>query len=149
MNEYIFIIISFALLAFIIYRQVKIRPVQQKARIILPLILMIIGLADLKDQTWTFLSVLLFVLSLTVLAGGMGALRAGTVKLWADGGIVYRRGTWITIVLWVVSAGLHYAADAYAHLGTSTLVLYLGVTFLVQSFVVQYRAKRLFGAKTV
>jgi hypothetical protein len=44
-----------------------------------------------------------------VLAAVMGGFRASTVRIWSDAGVAWSRGTWITVVLWVVSLGSQLA----------------------------------------
>lgn len=70
----------------------------------------------------------------------MAAIRATTVKVWLEQGITYRQGTWLTILLWVVSIGLHVVLNMIRHVGQSTSLIYLAITFTVQKLIVQKRA---------
>ncbi|MGH9093196.1 MAG: hypothetical protein ACRDZR_17730, partial [Acidimicrobiales bacterium] len=70
-----------------------------------------------------------------------------TVRLWRVDGLVLRQGTWLTILLWLVSIALHYGAQAWiGALGgpggivSASLLLWLGVTYGVQAAVVHRRA---------
>jgi hypothetical protein len=91
-----------------------------------------------------------------VLAAVMGVLRAITVRIWrGDDNQLFRQGTWVTGVLWVVAVGLHLALDALVTHGTSskdgnvgdaTVVLYLAVSFGVQQVVLLRRATRMEAA---
>jgi hypothetical protein len=73
-----------------------------------------------------------------------------TVRVWFDGGLALRQGTWITAVLWIVSLGLHlgydYLADgkgSEAGLGTASLTLYFAVTYTIQRLILRAKAQRL------
>jgi hypothetical protein len=88
-----------------------------------------------------------------VIAAVFGALRAATVHVWVDGGQAWRKGNWLTAVLWVVSLGIHLGYDylvdgkgAESGVGSASLLLYLAVTFAIQGFILQARAQRMAGA---
>lgn len=70
-------------------------------------------------------------------------MRALTVRLWLDAQGVLRQGTWVTVVLWLVGLGIHEGVDAVAHIPAATTLLYVGVTFLAQLFVLQTRISRM------
>lgn len=86
-----------------------------------------------------------------VVAVVLGAARASTVRLWVDDGRVLRQGTAVTIVLWLVSLGLHLLSDEElaarghdaAQLGQLSVLLYLGITLGVQGLLVRRRARTL------
>jgi hypothetical protein len=137
------IVISVAVLLFILYRQLQVRRASPTMR--LPLILVVVGVLLLEQgnsrPTASKLGILIALLAVD--AVGIGALRAWTVKLWRDaqGGLL-RQGTWVTVVLWVVGLGIHEGVDAVAHIPASSTLLYLGVTLLAQQLVLQARVNR-------
>lgn len=137
------IVLSVAVLAFILYRQLQVR--RAAPRMVLPLVLLVLGVAGLEQGstrlTAAKLGILIALLALD--AVGLGALRAWTVKLWRDGQDMLRQGTWVTVVLWLVGLGIHLAVDAVAHIPGSSTLLYLGVTFLAQQLVLQLRINRM------
>jgi FtsH-binding integral membrane protein len=137
------IVISVAVLLFILYRQVQVRRASPNPA--LPVVLLILGVVSLTQgsgrPTAAELGYLIALLAVDAVA--LGALRAWTVKLWRDGQSVLRQGTWVTVVLWVVGLGIHEAVDALAHIPASSTLLYVGVTFLAQQLVVQARVSRL------
>ena len=47
----------------------------------------------------------------------LGALRAATVRLWRRDGQVVRQGSWLTVLLWLVSVGGHLGLTALLHGG--------------------------------
>lgn len=137
------IVISVAVLVFILYRQLQVR--RAAPNMILPLVLLALGVAGLEQGSSrpTAAKIGILIALLAVDAVGLGALRAWTVKLWRDGQGVLRQGTWVTVVLWLVGLGIHEAVDVIAHIPGSSTLLYLGVTFLAQQFVLQLRISRL------
>lgn len=50
----------------------------------------------------------------------LGALRATTVRLWIKDGRVVRQGTWLTVILWLISVGSHLVASALLHGAAAT-----------------------------
>ncbi len=86
-------------------------------------------------------------LSLVVGGGVLGAIRAYTVKIWTADNMVLRQGTWLTVALWLVSVGLHFVSDwgidslkAPSGLASATLLLYLAITYGVQTAIVFARS---------
>lgn len=150
------LLISLAVLVFILIRQLQVRPVGANMRV--PLILGIIGVIELTQYLQRHpvhddgVTAAVLAGSL-VLAAATAALRAATVHVWLDAGRALRQGTWLTAVLWIVSLGLHLGYDyllegkgAQAGLGSASLVLYFAVTYTIQRLILQARAQRIPGA---
>jgi len=85
-----------------------------------------------------------------VLAAMTGALRAPSVRLWVQDGQIWRRGTWLTAVLWIASLAAHFGYDALATRGDSgagvagaTILLYFAVSQAVQRVILSARAARI------
>ncbi|MFI9355867.1 hypothetical protein ACWGQL_03115 [Streptomyces lydicus] len=152
--------IALLVVALIIRRQLRTRPVRARASLIGPAVLGVLGVVALtfgvasatKDHPLTALPVALVVLTLA-LAVPLGVVRARTVRVWRgpDGGVL-RKGTALTTALWLVSAAVHAAMAQWIDhtapaglLGLSTLHLYLAVTYTVQALLVRRRAARLTG----
>ncbi len=107
------IVISVAVAALLVVRQLCAQPVND-ANFRLPLILGIIGLIELtnylqKNHLGT--TAIVALVGSLALAAVLGAARAATVDLWMQGGQPWRKGTWLTGVLWVVSLAAHFALD--------------------------------------
>jgi FtsH-binding integral membrane protein len=139
------IVISLAVLVFILYRQRQVR--RASPTLVLPVVLIIIGLLGLttlsrgSDKlTSAELGILIALLALD--AVGLGVVRAMTVRLWRDGDSVLRQGTWLTVGLWLVGIVIHEVVDLVAHIPSTSLLLYLGVTLLAQQLVLQARVNR-------
>lgn len=137
------IVISVAILALILYRQLQVR--RTSSRMVLPIVVLVIGVVSLTRGSTRLtggeLGILIALLAVD--AGGLGAVRALTVRLWRDQQDVLRQGTWVTIVLWLVGLGIHEGVDAIAHIPASSTLLYLGVTLLAQQAVLQLRVSRM------
>ena len=146
--SYIYLIVALLVLLLIIYNQLRIRQVRRDLRLRLPIILVIVGLPHLvsyiNSEQGNLLTPVTVLAGLLVLAVGMGVLRAYTVRLWSENREVFRRGTWITVVLWILTAGLHLAIAQFGHVGESTLLIDYGITLIVQRWVILTRAQSLF-----
>ena len=141
---------------YVLRRQRRIRIVPRILSLRFPIVLGVIGLIDLLgyradhhvtggDYAWV----------LGTLAVGallLGAIRAFTVRIWTSNEWIVRQGTWVTMGLWVLSLALHFVSDVgAAHSGAgnfeaSSFLLYLAVTYAVQTSVVHARARPLWDA---
>ena len=148
------LLINLAVLAFILYRQLQVRPVRDSLR--LPLIIAIIGVVQLVQYLkhgHHGAGVAVALAGSLVLAAVSAAIRAPTVRIWVDGGQAWRQGTWLTAVLWVVSLGAHLGYDYFVDgkgsqsgLGSASLLLYFGVTLTIQRLILAARAQRIAAA---
>jgi hypothetical protein len=147
------ILIGVAVAVFFVVRQLRAQPLNANMR--LPLILGIIGLVELVEYlsnhshhaSGTEIGALAGSL---VVAGVFGAIRAATIHLWMQDGQPWRKGNWLTGVLWVISFAAHFGIDYLVDphnpnggLAGSTILLYLAVTYTVQRLIMQARAQRL------
>jgi hypothetical protein len=151
------VVLDVVVVALILYRQRMVRPVRPRLHLRLAGVLAIVGLIELLAYAGSrhvpAEAVGVLALSFVVGAVVLGAVRAATVKLWRVEGLVLRQGTWLTILLWLVSIGLHYGAQAWINalhgpsgFVSASLLLWLGVTYGVQRAVVHRRAETLFAA---
>ena len=145
------IVIGAAVVLLLLARQVQKRSVKEDSRPLIFLILAVVGVFEagqfIKAHPVGSEAILLTVASLA-LAAVFGVIRAFTVHLWRENGQLFRQGNVLTIVLWLVSIGIHFGGDTLIDssakgLSTSTLLLYLAVTLGVQQVVVRYRATQL------
>ncbi|OKP90462.1 hypothetical protein A3844_05370 [Paenibacillus helianthi] len=148
MGSFTPVIIGILALLYILYRQLQIRQVN-KLELKLPVILLLFGGIIFKnflnDHTLTATSFATVIFSLTILAVGMASIRAYTVRLWVEKNTIYRKGTWLTITLWIITMALHFAVDEIGNIGQSTLLIYYAITLSVQQWVVVSRANRIFS----
>jgi hypothetical protein len=146
------VVISLAVLGLILYRQRQVR--RAAPTMVLPIVLIVIGLVSLASLSkgsnkLTSAEIGILIALLAVDAVALGAVRAWTVKLWHDGTAVLRQGTWLTVGLWLVGIVVHEVVDLVAHIPSTSLLLYLGLTLLAQQMVLQTRVSRLEQAGTV
>jgi hypothetical protein len=140
-------------LILVLLGQVRVRPVPRVFRARLPIVLGVIGLVEMfayagnhhvSGSTWGWV-----VGALLIGAAGVGALRGLSMKVWTSHQWVVRLGTTVTMVLWLVSLIVHFAADDHAGasgLEGASFLLYLGLTLAVQNYVVHLRARPLWNA---
>jgi hypothetical protein len=162
------LIVGLVVVVWFLARQVTARPLAGGYR--LPLILAVIGLLEFGafltgggQQFASFLkghrsfstipdgrTIVVAVAGSLVLAVVTAAIRTPTVRLWWQDGQCWRKGTWITLALWIVSLGAHLGYDALiahsthqAAIGNATLLLFFAVSLTVQRVMLGVRARRL------
>ncbi len=145
------ILIGVAVAALLVVRQLRAQPLNANFR--LPLILGVIGLIELVEYLNKHHPSGIAYGALAgslVVAAVLGALRAATVHLWMQDGQPWRKGNWLTGILWILSLAAHFGIDFLIDphnpnggLAGATLLLYLAVTYTVQRVIMQARAQRL------
>lgn len=146
------VLIALAVLALVLSRQLQKREVREAQPYRLVLVLGVVGVVEtvqfhqqhaVSAAGWSLLAASLLV------GAGFGALRGTTMHVWREGGVLYRKGNAVTVVLWLVGIGLHLALDlATGHvdhdaagLGSSSVLLYLALTLGIQRVLVLERAE--------
>jgi hypothetical protein len=144
--------IGLVVLGYILVRQLQARPAKSSLRF--PVIIAVISVIQLTGyvkqhghhgaEVFAALSGSLF---LAILFAG---IRATTVHVWVDGSQTWRKGNWLTAVLWIASLGIHLGYDYIVDgrgpesgLGSATLLLYFAVSYTVQRIIVLARAQRI------
>ncbi len=132
---------------FVIYRQLAPRQAQGSGQtFILPLVLTAYGAYSLLQSPPTGAMPYLLLAGELVLAAVAGVVRGLTIRFWTDQrGVLMQRGTWLTLVVWVLCIGNRVAAYALfgGTLGTPTLMLSIGASLLVQAGVTYLRGQAL------
>jgi hypothetical protein len=149
-------LLALAVLALVLYRQLRARPLDERRAYAVPLVLAVVALAQggLIDKVHPALSVVLLAVE-AVAAVGLGVMRAVTVRVWREGdGTLWRRGTAWTLAAWVVSIAVRAAfigagSAAGVTFATGGVLLFLSASLLVQNLVVSVRARRLGGSAPV
>jgi UDP-N-acetylmuramyl pentapeptide phosphotransferase/UDP-N-acetylglucosamine-1-phosphate transferase len=145
------IIIGVVVLALLIYRQLRSRPVNASG-LRLAAIIGVIGLVEayqFVEKHHAGAVIYAALLGSLALAAVFGVLRAATVRLWLQDGQPWSQGSWVTASLWIVAVAAHLGYDALvaghgrANVGDATIVLYLAVSLGVQRLLVHQRAQRL------
>jgi hypothetical protein len=149
------LLIGLAVLAWLLWRQLQVRELRRDRGYLVPAVLVIVGVVEIasygKDHPLGAATIGLLGLS-AVVAAGLGALRAGTVRLWFEDGRLLRQGTYLTAALWLVAIAVHLGGDRLIaphdadRIGAVSLLLYLGVSLAVQRAMLTVRARRLHAA---
>ncbi|MEV4296204.1 hypothetical protein [Microbispora rosea] len=142
--------LTLVVVAFVIYRQMRPRPVARPVVLIIAAVMILAGLGGggLVDAGHASLSIAVLVAELLV-AAGLGVLRAMTTRVWRDQhGVAWAQGGVPTLIAWVGSIAVRVAMMALtSFLGLassqSSVLLFVGVTLGVQFLVVARRANAL------
>lgn len=148
MSSAIALLVDLVVFGLLMYRQVSVRQVRSGR---LPMVLAGLGLLEIasygQHDRLAPVAMALLVASL-VIGAALGAIRATTVRIWYQNGLLVRQGTWLTVLLWLVSVGIHLGTGELvsrpmqAVLSVGTL-LYLGVTLGAQQLVIGVQARRM------
>ncbi|QKG21187.1 DUF1453 domain-containing protein [Actinomadura verrucosospora] len=146
------VLIGLAVLALVVYRQLRARPVGERGPYTVPAVLAVIGVAQggLLDDAHPALSVALLA-GEAAAAIAFGALRAATVRLWRENdGALWRRGTGWTLAAWLVSILSRVGFLAAGHalgltVSPSLFLVFLALTLIVQNLLVARRGRRVSG----
>jgi hypothetical protein len=134
-------VIALAVLVLVLYLQLTTRSLRERS--LIAVILVVVGAANsasvLSHISPSLRDIGLLVLSLTI-GISLAAVRALTIRIWADGDQVLRRGTVLTALLWVVSLAQHMIVGGLL-LGDATLLIYFGSVLIAQQQVLMIRAR--------
>lgn len=145
-------VIAVAVVALVVVRQVRPRPVSGRGLLILPVILIVIGITEVtravpKGQGMTGAESSWLAADLAV---GLvfGVIRGFTIRLYEQAGELWRRGTKLTVALWLVTFALRIVISVVGgHHGAGKVLddgvlLTLGVTLGAQYAIVMWRGVR-------
>ncbi|BCW75469.1 hypothetical protein [Arthrobacter sp. NicSoilB11] len=140
-----------ALIAFVLYRQMRAQPLRVRRLVLFPAGLGLIGLQQLARQPLAMDvgGAAVFVAGIVIgLAAGLW--RGTTFRVWADAGYAMVKGTAMTLVAWAVLMGMRLPFalfDPSSHhpqgLVVGELLLALAISFAGQNAVVWAHAKRI------
>ncbi|OXM71658.1 DUF1453 family protein [Amycolatopsis vastitatis] len=151
MNSTVNVVAGLAVLALLVVRQIRKRPLREDPRPVVLVVLLVLGILQLGTYLKVVpasAAVIALLVATLLLGAGFGAVRAWSVRIWREDGQLWRQGSRLTAVLWLVGFGVHIGLDALfdgvAHgLGVGSILLYLAVSLGVQRLFVQSRASRL------
>ncbi len=146
------LVVGVAILALLVYRQLRARPLRANQRLLL--ILLVIGVIEtygyFEGGKRSASAAAVALVGSLVLAVVFGAVRAFTVRIWAQDGQPWVQGNLLTAVLWVLALAAHLGFDYLVgqhkdigDIGNATVVLYLVASLGVQRGVMIYRAQRM------
>ncbi len=155
------LIIGIVVLVLLLSRQLVTRRLSESYR--LSIVLAIIGIVEfanfLKGHPKDDGGIAAALAGSLVIAAVFGAVRALTVRVWREEGLLLRKGTWLTAVLWVLSLAAHLGYDELVaghisgknggNVGDATVLLYLVVTLTIQRLVLLNRVARQEAAGTL
>jgi hypothetical protein len=142
-------VVAIVLAGLIIVRQVRPRPVAMRGLVVLPLVLIVIGVSTVAkaapkgqsmtsaETTWLAVDLALGVVS--------GVARGFTVRLYEQAGELWRRGTRLTVILWLVTIALRVVISVVgskhgaARVLNDGVLLTLGVSLGAQYGLVWWR----------
>lgn len=150
------IVAAVAVIAFVLYRQLQPRLIKEDRFWLIPVVIAGIGISQggVVDQHHLPLSVGLIVVE-AFAALALAFYRAYTVRVWRDErGLLWGQGTWQTVVAWIVSIAVRIGLVGAGMLmgvtqGEGGILVFLGLTLLVQNAVVTWRARDLSAAERV
>lgn len=142
------IVVAALLLVFVVYQQMRTRDIQPRQLILIPAFLALLGFANVQkrppDSTAADLALAVSVLIALVFGVGRGV----TVQVWRANGVPMRKGTALTLVLWVVGLALRIVVGLVAgHSGVPSSVtegelpLFLGITLAAQNVLIWQRGQ--------
>lgn len=148
------IALGFLALALILYRQLKTRKVKEESSLRLILILGGIGLLECVGAAKKYpptAAVVALMLGGVAVGAAFGIWRGAVVSLWRDtDGTAWRRGNWLSVMLWIPSIAGHVGIDFLVQrtphmqaLSSASILIYLGISLGVQNETVRLRASRL------
>jgi hypothetical protein len=146
-------LIGIAVLVWVVVNQLRARPWTAR-RLRLAGILGVVGLVQLVGAAGAHpVSATGWVILVAGLVIGalLGAVRAGTVRMWVRDGVVWTQGHAATAALWVIGIGAHIGLDLLARavapsadtVNTASVLLFVAVSLGVQGVVTRRRARDL------
>jgi len=151
MGQYaVTILIAAVLVIFIIYQQLRTRPITSRQLVVLPLILAGLGIVNISHQPPASAAADT-ALAASVITGVLfGVARGITTKIWWSEGVMMRKGTGITLALWIVGIGLRLVIGLIARrngvavsVTTGEIPLFLGITLAAQNLLIWLHAQDL------
>ena len=131
---------------YVLVRRLAGEPLEGRRLAVLPIILMVVGVAQLRGAHITSLDLTVLAVE-GIVAVGLGALRGLTVHVYGRDGHLWYRYRPLTIVVWAGSALVRVGGAAVGHaLGadakvlSAALVLMVGLSLLGEALIVGRRA---------
>jgi hypothetical protein len=139
-------LLALAAIVYVLFRRLAGEPLEGRRLVVLPLVLLVVGVLQLRGVHATPLDVAVLVVE-GAAAAVLGAVRGLTVQVYPRDGHLWYRYRPLTIVVWVASLLLRLGQVVAGHaLGADTSVLgrallpVLALTLLAEALVVGKRA---------
>jgi hypothetical protein len=142
------ILLVIAGVGYLMFRRMQGQLLEVKSLLVLPAILTVIGIADLRHVTTANAAAVTFIVIGCAVSVLLGLVRGETVHLGERGAELWMRYRPVTVVLWVVNIAAklalvpveHAVSPSAASAGGNTLLLSIGLGVLAESLVVLMRA---------
>jgi hypothetical protein len=149
MGQYaVTIVLAALLVVFIIYQQLRTRQITSRNLVAPPLILAFLGIVNLNQHPLASGAAGTALGASVLTALVFGVARGITTQIWWSEGVLLRKGTTVTLLLWVVGIGLRIVIAVVARRGgvatsvtTGEIPLFLGVTLAAQNLVIWLRGQ--------
>ena len=146
-----------AVAAYVVYQQFSAQPIVERRLLVLPLIMAALGVSALVQQPPATIGAIAVLLVSAAGAVALGLWRGASVRVWTDAsGVAWRKGTALTLALWLASFALRFGISYGGHaLGLTGAVnfgelpLFLGITFAAQNAVIWLRMQERHGGAPV
>jgi hypothetical protein len=150
MGQYaVTIVVAALLVAVVIYQQMRTRPVNPRQQVAVPLVLALLGLFNLQHHPLTSEAAGVALAASVVTGLLFGLARGVTTQTWWSNGVLLRKGTVLTLLLWVAGIGLRLIIGVVAQregvpvsVTSGELPLFLGVTLGAQNLLIWYRGQQ-------
>ncbi|MCU6482185.1 hypothetical protein QO003_003799 [Arthrobacter silviterrae] len=159
-----YLALAAAALAWILYRQLSVRPVRENRPYLLMLVLGVVGIGQIAAVAGHAAIPAAAYLAMgagLVSAAAVGWWRGSLIRVWRDGGTLLRQGNWTTVALWIAGLAIHLGLDQVGvflapaaeragaqALGTTSIMLYLSIALAAQRFGTLSRARAAAPAAT-
>jgi hypothetical protein len=143
------IVITLAVLAWVLYQQTVARPVTVRRLWFLPGILVVLGVISLSNLQGHLGSTADTYIAVDLVSSvALGALRGCFIRVYGQDGVMWRQGSAVTIALWVVSIavrlgiGLLAANAGVGNVSDAALEVAFGLSLAGQNGIVAFRGVR-------
>jgi hypothetical protein len=146
LKAYAVIVLVVALLVFVVYRQMRTAAIEPRQLVVFPLILAVFGFINLQKQPPDTAAGAVALIASVLTALLFGIARGRTTQIWRAGNVMMRKGTTITLLLWiaaivvrVVIGGVARRAGVALSVAAGEIPLFLGITLAAQNAVIWQR----------
>jgi hypothetical protein len=149
MGQYVVtIVVAVLLISFVIYQQLRTRPINARQLVVLPVILAILGIVNVNRHPPASVAADTALVASVVIALAFGIARGFTTQVWWSDGVLLRKGTWVTLALWIVGIAFRLAVGVVAqregvsaNVTSGEIPLFLGITLAAQNVLIWLRGQ--------
>ena len=149
MNQALVAVLIAALVVLVIYRQMRTMPLQPRQMVLFPVLLVILAFSNFRSLSPHSVAAIMAFTASVIVALTFGVARGLTTQVWSAGSTVMRKGTTVTLALWIVSIAVRFGIAFAAGLSgvplkatQAELPLFLAITLAAQNAVIWVRAQQ-------